>query len=315
MRNLSTHPLRKILSGVIVLALALTLAGCSAWRLGYQNADSFSYWWLNRYVNFNDDQSPWVKEELTKFFAWHRSTQLPEYAQMLERAQTRLASGKAIHDADIERDMAQMKVYALRSSEHALPALSRLALSLSPKQIDNIARRFETNNEKFRKEHLRSSQEDQLQQRYEKVMKHAEYWFGDFNKAQRVRIRAASDARPLDNALWLAERQRRQQALLALLRKIQKEKPSAEATQQMLRAYIERVLENFSYEEHKAFFDGARSGTVQMTTAIVNMADGEQKTHARKRLQKVIEDGYALAGREVPQRVSMWGNPTIAQEN
>jgi len=315
MRNLSTHPLRKILSGVIVLSLALTLSSCGAWRFGYHNADSLSYWWLNRYVNFSDEQSHWVKEELVKFFAWHRSTQLSEYVQLLERAQGRIDRGQALHAADIERDMAQVKQSLRRDAEQALPALSRLALSLSPQQIDHIARRFEANNDKFRKEHLRGGPEERREQRFEKVMKHAEYWFGDFNKAQRERIRAASDARPLDNELWLAERQRRQQALLTLLRKIQKERPSREATAQMLRAYVERALDNFSYEEHKAFFDSARRETVLMTAAIVNMANTQQKTHARKRLQKLIEDGYELVGKEVPQRLSMQRAGTTAEGN
>lgn len=289
-----------LLSGIVVLAFVAAAAGCSTLRIGYAGGNTFAYWWMDRYVGFTDDQKPWVKEEIGKLFAWHRQTQLPDYAQVLARAQQRLQ--QPVSAADVHGEFAVVEQRALRVIDRALPQLSMLALSLSPQQIANIERRFAINNQKYRKEYSRASLEDRQLARYKKVMKHAEYWFGDFTPVQKARVREASDARPLDYELWLGERQRRQAELIKLLRKIQAEQPTREATASMLREYCLASLGHFTYADNKAFFDASREGMANMAAHIINRATTAQKGYATQRLQKLIYDGYSLAGgRGAPQ--------------
>lgn len=297
------RPLRIFLSGIIVLAFVIGVAGCSALRLGYANGDTLVYWWMDRYVGFSSEQTPWVKDEIAKFFDWHRRTELPDYAQVLTRTQQRLE--RPVSAAEVQDEFALMKGRAERIAEHALPALTRLALSLSPQQINSIERRFASNNEKYRKEYLRGSLQERQQARFEKVMKHAAYWFGDFNKEQKERIRAASDARPMDYEIGMAERRRRQGELIVLLRRIQSERPSQEVASAMLRTYLARLLESVTYAQDKAFFERSREGMAQMTAQIINMTTPRQKEHASRRLQRLIDDGYGLAGVQPPHRLSM----------
>lgn len=296
------RPTRNFLSGIILLAFVFALAGCSALRIGYANGDSFVYWWMNGYVNFSDEQKPWVQEEIAKFFAWHRQTQLPDYARVLAKAQQRIQ--QPVSAAEVHGDFALMRERAERVFEHALPALTTLALSLTPQQIANIERKFASNNDKYRKEYLRSSPDELQQARFDKVMKQAEFWFGSFNAAQREAIRHASDARPLDYQLWLAERQRRQSELIRILNKVQAERPSREATAALLRGYMGGVLENFTYRENRQFFEASREGMAQLTAHIINNATPAQKMHATRRMQKLIEDGHALAGISPAQQLS-----------
>lgn len=303
MQNSSMRPPRNLLSGIILAACLFMLAGCSALRLGYANGDSIVYWWMNSYVGFTDEQKPWVQDEIAKFFVWHRQTQLPDYARVLSTAQQRLHAPVA--PADVQDDFQIMRERAERIFEHALPALTTLALSLSPQQIASIERKFASNNAKYRKEYLRGSLEERQQLRFDKVMKQAEYWFGGFNAAQREAIRAASDARPLDYQLWMVERQRRQSELIRILKKVQAEQTSRDATARLLRGYMKGVLENFTINENRRFFEASREGTAQMTAQIINLATPAQKAHATRRLQKLIDDGHALAGIRAPQQLSM----------
>ena len=129
-------------------------------------------------------------------------------------------------------------------------------------------------------------------------MKQAEYWFGDFSPEQEARIRQASDARPLDYEVWMAERMHRQQEMIQLLRKVQAERPPRETVSKMIREFIMRSVENFTYADHKAFFDDSTEGMAQMVTAIANVATPAQKADAVKRLQKWIDDCHALAARD-----------------
>ncbi|MGH8806779.1 MAG: DUF6279 family lipoprotein [Noviherbaspirillum sp.] len=297
MQNFITRPRAAFSSRAALFLLALLLAGCSALRMGYANGDTFVYWWLNGYVDFNDDQKSWVKADIDKFFAWHRTTQLKDYAQLLATIQQRVQHNR-VTPAEVQADFAVARKSTLLVFEKALPELTDLALSLQSRQIVYIERKFASNNEKYRRENLTGTLEDRQLVRFKKVMTQAEYWLGDFNAEQEKRIRAASDARPLDNELWLGERMRRQQEMIRMLKKIHAERPAREAVTAMLKEYITRSFENFTYAEHKAFFDASSDGMAQMVAAIVDTATPTQRAHAVKRAQKWINDAQALAAQE-----------------
>src|SRR5690349_2953366 len=76
--------------GALLCAGALALAGCSALRIGYGQAPELSYWWADKYFDFDGEQSPRVRTALRQWFAWHRGSELPDYAQRLARAQAEL---------------------------------------------------------------------------------------------------------------------------------------------------------------------------------------------------------------------------------
>ena len=61
---------------------------------------------------------------------------------------------------------------------------------------------------------MRGDTEDRNKVRYKKSMEQFDLWFGDFSREQEAVLRKASDARPLDNEIWLDERMRRQQMIL-----------------------------------------------------------------------------------------------------
>lgn len=295
MQNFITRSRNAFFVRSTLFLFACLLAGCSALRLGYANGDTVVYWWLNSYVDFNDEQKPWVKQRIDKLFAWHRKTQLNDYAQFLAQLQARL-NGK-ITAAEVQTDYAAFKKRAMLVLDKAMPDLADLAMSLQPQQIAHLEKKFASNNDDYRKDYLHGSLEDRQRYRFKKVMKQAEYWFGDFSSQQEAQIRAASDARPLNNEIWAAERVRRQQEMLLILKKIHAEHLSRDAVIALLHGYAERSFDNFTYEENKAFFDGTRDGTAQLVAVIVNVATPAQREHAMKRVQKWIEDCHALAAK------------------
>ena len=290
------HSHRVFLLRLSLFLLACLLAGCSALRLGYANGDTVVYWWLNGYVDFSREQKPWVKAHIDHLFDWHRKTQLPDYVQLLTQVQERLRRGSATPQ-DIHGDFAAVRKRAVLVFDKAVPELTELAMSMQPHQLANLEKKFASNNEKYRKEYLQGSLEDRQRQRFKKVLNQAEYWFGEFSVEQEAKIRAASDARPLDYEITLNEHIRRQQEMLAMLKRIQAEHPPREVVSRMIQDYIARGAANFTYAEHKAFFDGSSDGLAQLIATIVNMATPEQKAHAIKRLQRWIDDCNALAAR------------------
>ncbi|WP_235953519.1 DUF6279 family lipoprotein [Noviherbaspirillum galbum] len=282
---------------VFIVAAALLLMSCSALRVGYANGESVVYWWLDGYVDFQHDQKPWVKERIRTLFDWHRKTQLRDYAQVFAHVQQRLQKGTPVTAAEVLEQYGIIRQKSLLVIDKALPDLTDLALALEPEQLGKLEKKFASNNDSYRKDYLRGDLEQRQQFRFKKVMKQAEYWFGNFSDEQEKEIRALSDGRPLDNEIWMNERMTRQKEMLAILRRIQQEKPSKEAAMGMLRNHAATLFEFVTYKEHKEFFDGSRDGMAKLVAGMINMTTPAQRQHAAERLQKLIDDCNSLAAK------------------
>jgi hypothetical protein len=293
MQNFSTLSLGKLARRLSIFLFVVTLVGCSAARLAFGNAEFLSYWWLDGYVNVEADQRPWVKQRIADQFAWLRRTQLKYYSQILARAQARI--DRPVTDAEMLADYEQVKQRLLLFADHLLPDVADLALQLQPQQIAAIEKKFASVNNDYRKDNLRGDLEARQRFRYKKSMKQWEDWFGGFSKEQERQIRAASDARPLNNELVLASRIHAQKVVITLLKKIQTEKPSREATIAMMKEALNAWLDRFGIAEHKAFFDSYIPASAHMAAVMFNVATPSQRSHFVKSAQNWIDDFEVLA--------------------
>ena len=234
-----------------------------------------------------------VQKEIDKLFSWHRKTQLNDYVQILQTGQKQLAGN--LTAADLQADYDDIKGRTQKLLLKAAPELAGLATSLEPDQIENLEKKFASNLDDFRKKNMKGSKEDQQKFRYKKSMEQFELWFGNFSKEQEEQIRKASDARPLDNEIWLNERKRRQNAILTLVRKVQQEKLSKEATIPLINTLIKDSFNRLENSEHKQCFEASEQGSLQLILTVVKIATPEQKAHAQKRMQGWIDDFRSLA--------------------
>ena len=280
----------------IVVAFALLLAACSSLRLAYNNGDTLLYWWLDAYVDFDSEQKAEVKQDIDNLFRWHRKTQLQDYAQVLQHAQQQLKGNPT--QADLLADYQDVRRRTQALLVKAAPDIAELALSLKPEQLEQMEKKFNKNNAKFRRENMRGDAEEQNKFRYKKSMEQFELWFGGFSREQEAVIRRASDARPLDNALWLDERIRRQRNILSLARRIMQEKPSKEVAVGWITDLIRQSFERMDQGERKAFFDAYTNSTVELVHTVIRIATPEQKEHAQKRMAGWIKDFNVLAAEQ-----------------
>ena len=278
----------------VVLALMLVVvAGCSSLRLAYNNGDTVLYWWLNAYVDLDRDQKGWVREDIDKLFDWHRKTQLKDYVEILRKGQKQVQGN--VTQAELLADYSEIKSRTQSLLLKAAPDLADLARSLKPEQIAQMEKKFKSNNDDYRKKFLTGDQEKRQQLRYKKSMEQFELWFGSFSREQEAAIRKASDARPLDNEIWLDERSRRQRNVLTLVQKVQNEKLSKEATVALINTLIKDSFERLEHSERKPFFDAFENSTAQMVLTVIKIATPAQKEHAVKRMQGWIDDFNSLA--------------------
>ncbi len=283
----------RALRRLFLIVLMAVLAGCSSLRLAYNHGDTLLYWWLDAYVDFNADQKGWVKKDIDDLFHWHRKTQLHDYVQVLQTGQRQLAGNPTA--ADLMNDYDDIKSRTQLLLFKALPELADLVRSLQPEQIAALDKKFTSNNAEFRKKNMKGDKEAQQKFRYKKSMEQFELWFGSFSAEQEAQIRKASDARPLDNEIWLDERMRRQKNILTLVQKVQREKLGKDATMALIHTLIKDSFERLERSERKQFFDTYNESTVQLVLTVVKIATPAQKAHAQKRMQGWIDDFNSLA--------------------
>lgn len=280
---------------LLIFALSFVLLACSAVRIGFNNGETVSYWWLNSYVDFESEQKPWVKSHIDDLFVWHHKTQLRDYVKLVSRIQHRdLAT---VSKADLLADYEEGKKHLMQITDRAAPAFADLALSLTAEQITKIEEKLAKNNIKFRKEYLSDDRNSRQEFRYKKMMKQAEYWFGNFSRAQEQKLRALSDARPLNNELVLSDRMRRQMELVALLKKIHNEKPGKDAATAMIKKYIAATLDHYGNKEQQVFFDALADANAALVAEMMHMATADQKSHFVKALQDWISDFNRLSAK------------------
>jgi hypothetical protein len=200
---------------LVLVALAL-LAGCSATRFAYENADLFLRWQTGRYLDVHDAQSEELDVRIAAFLAWHRAKALPQYAQFAREAEQRFGRGLSRADLVWGYDSFQSNIRAAMraAAEESAPLLDRLG----PEQIEHLRQRFAEDNRKFAREQLEGDEGERRKRRTRRNLERLEDWLGGLSDAQVERVRRYSEQAPLVGAMRDRERRRLQAEFLDMLR-------------------------------------------------------------------------------------------------
>jgi hypothetical protein len=265
----------------VLAATLLLLGGCSMVKLGYDQADLVARWWFDRQLDLDSSQSRWLKQELQGFHAWHRQTQLPAYAELVDVV-ARQSIGDVTPDQACENiDLAAEHLDTLL--KQSVPLFAGLARQLQPAQLQHLKRRFAEEDREWLEKWLDGSNEQRLRRRVDDWEERAETYYGRLSREQRDFI-----VRAVQNSSWQPQlswerRQNRQQQILLTLEKIQAQKLSQSAAEAEILALIERTM-------HPS---DVRFTTMQQrlqTEACTNLATLHQLTTAeqRSRAQKKL---------------------------
>lgn len=287
---------RGLLAGFALVALA-GLAGCNAMKLGYQQGDHLAYWWVDKYVDVSDEQEPLTREAIQRFFNWHRKDQLPEIAAVLQRAKAEVQ--QPVTAASVEKIQDDAQRLTREAFDQALPDVANLLLTLTPEQVERMEKKFAEGNDKYRKQFLRGDMAKRVDARFDKVMDYAKLIYGGFSRDQEKVIREAVGPVAEEADAGFQERVKRQQAWLALARKVQTEQPPKERVLEMLKRFGDQWQNPPGARAARR--EAANDAGVALTVTIANMTTPEQKKHAVNRFQGWIDDTQALM-REGPAK-------------
>lgn len=265
---------------LLLAGLALALAACSVARVAYNNAPPAIAWVVDDWFDLQEGQKDWVKDRAAKLVAWHRERELPDYERFLQALAVRASCGIAAEDARwaYERGRALYR----RTIERMIPDMADFLAQVSPAQVAYLERQFDKDNEKAFAESGASGPE-RIAKRTKRFVDRLEDWTGSLDKAQRAKVAARVAAMPDVTEEWLADRQKRQNELLRLL----KAKPTREAWI----AGLQRLLVDTDAWRDPAYAAKLRSRD-EMAFAMVADLDASLSPEQRERLKKKLR-GYA----------------------
>lgn len=282
------------IAGIIVaLALAVGLAGCSAIRLGYNNLPELAFWWLDGYLDFSDEQEPRVRQELARLHAWHREHELPRLAELLVRME-QMAPGP------VSRQQAcgivtEFQARLVQVADRSEPAALALADELAPRQFTHLERKYRKTNETFRRDWIEAGAERMRERRYDQLLDRYERIYGRLDEPQRAVLRRGIEQSSFDPARALMERQRRQQDLLQVLRRLADPATPPPEAAGLLRGWVERVQRSPDPAYRAAQETWVQEGCA-LFSAVHESTTPAQRDQAARRLRAYQRDLRELAG-------------------
>ena len=275
----------------MIIAVTL-LSACSAIKLAYNQAPDLAYWWLDGYFDFNEQQTPKVRDELSKLFAWHRTNELPKTAAVLADA-AKLMPGE-INGTQACLLYGQVRGLIDNVSDQALPALAELAPTITPEQIDHLKRKYAKSNEEYTRDFIAGNAKDRQDRSLKRSIERSESLYGRIDEAQIVVIKRLVNDSAFDAALSLKERTRRQQELIERLNSLASSKASPSAAQQSLREYIARSWQSPD-PAYRAYVEKLTQQSCKGFASIHNSTTAIQRAKAVQVLKGYEQDLRTLA--------------------
>jgi hypothetical protein len=276
----------------LACGFALVLVSCSFTRFAYNQADTFAAWTADDYFEFTGPQKNEFESRFARLHAWHRSEQLPEYAQFMRTARSRVQKGLSQGDVLWFVDGIRTRYRAL--ARHAAPDAAVFLATLSPVQIENLQRRWEKDNRKYVKEHkLNGTPEERQEAEAKRIVKQFKEWLAPLNSDQEQRVHALVREMPDVGRERYAERLRRQKEFLQVL-------GQRHDDPQRFQARLTEWLVNWERTrsaEYQKKLDAVWQKRADLFVAVDRTLTAEQRAASLQRMTAYADDFTQLARR------------------
>jgi hypothetical protein len=289
----------------IIATLLVLLSGCSALRLTYGQGPLLAYWWMDRYLDFTSEQAPLVRGALADWFAWHRQTQLPDYAAWLRELQPIARDSVTPETVCQVGEAAQRRLEA--AYEQAVPMMAPIVRTLTSAQVDHLGQRYARNNKEAERDFLQPDPQDRAEASLKRTVERAEQVYGSLDESQRQLVAAGLATAPFDPQRWLVERRARQQDILRTLRQLLATQADAAAVQAALRGFAADAVRS-PRADYRAYRERVDQANCALAARLHNALRPAQRQHAVDKLKGWEEDLRALAAAARPTAAS----PTAA---
>ena len=278
-------------------AAALTLPSCAALNVGtfnvaYEHADWLLYRMAAHYVDLDAGQKQAVQTGFGNLHAWHRTQELPIYAEVMESAAARIERG--LRRDDVTWMIRSVTEHWQLTSRHLAAEMTPVLSTLTEPQVVQMERKLADDNAKFAKTQVSADIRKADQHRAEWLNDQIARWIGDLTAAQKERVVLAVKQTEDFPALRLAERRRRQGNFLHLVRHTHDMRALGAALNDMLGTPREGADE--AYRRSAAHYE---EQMVQLVLDLDRTLSSQQRSTAAARMRRYAQNFRALAVKDV----------------
>ena len=267
--NAVSHSYRWLL---LALVLAL-LAACSGPRLTYTFLDRLIRWKIDEYVSLYTRQSSDLNIHLKAFHAWHRSEQLPVYADFIDQQMTLLERPKVSPQqisAALDRGMQLWRI----SLEKLLPGILTTLSTLDEEQMASVLARADKEEQEYREEHILDSLENRRAYRKKQMLERMNTWLGSVNGQQMQRLEQWLDELDYATDLRLQQGDIIRERYLGLLKLRDRPVEFQQASMPLL-----LHPDQLWTPAYRRYTEANRRVTLQMLADIHGLLEQEQRRH------------------------------------
>jgi hypothetical protein len=176
-------------------------------------------------------------------------------------------------------------------SQQMSPVVARLALKLTPAQLQRLEQQYDKDNRDYRKEwKLDASADKQLQAEVDKGIENAERWYDRLDKKQKALVKQLAKDSQYDAQKSWAERIRRQQDTVSTLERIAKSQQGLAWAQQEVTALLNRSLLNSPDEAYRAYVEMRKDINCEAAAQLHNTTSAAQREFMVKTLKAYEAD-------------------------
>ena len=188
---------KKCLHSFALLLLLGSISACTFARFTYGIADNLALRELNKYFDLNSSQKAAAEADLEAMLAWHRSQELPIYAEILRELIQDIRQPATPRRINYYYD--QMLAARTRALDYIEESAVNFLVRLGPEQAQHFQERLAEDEEERLEEQGDLSPEEAFEEYYEELLDNAEDWFDDFSKPQQKQLEALA-------RIWWQER-------------------------------------------------------------------------------------------------------------
>ena len=266
----------------ILSVLWLCASGCGV-KLMYNNLDRIARWSMSDYLKMDSAQRAYFNEEFAVLLYWHRTTQLPEYADFLESLEVTFADGTDSQEMRLLMD--ELFIWGELLEARVTPMAIEMMLSMSHEQVARLPELLIEDNERLR--------EDEVDLSIEEIQKE---WSKDFadgfgrlsgrlTGTQKDYLDVQSQQYVPQFEQWADYRWRWQVDVLDLLVNGREEPDKFAAS------FVDLAAKRKSYygEELTAVFDHNEKLAMDVTVWLINHLEDKQRKKLFKRFASLAE--------------------------
>jgi len=196
----------KYLLIILLFSVSLFNVGCSKTTFAYNQLDWLLPWYLNRFVNLDQQQERDLDSLLSPFLDWHRAEELPKYLQTFRDFEGLLDD--EVTPADLERLEDEIEHAWVRLERRSLDWLINLAITLSAKQVDDFFRKLKKQQNKYEKKYLTRTDAEFVEGARKELIGILKKYLGSITPEQRKLIDSQLAELKRSDRTWLDERAR-----------------------------------------------------------------------------------------------------------